>query len=258
MAIKSNATKVPVAHLELKLPSAGITYGPDFPDTVTIKPFSIRTEAVLNGNTGALEKMQAIATAVASFGSAGYPSDMLVADQYFVLAVARALTYGENYEFSTKCPACGATERVSLKVPEHLPVRVWDKSKPPTLSVKLPHTKDVVEFRYITVSDEIAIQQYEKQLRNAGGDGPAIDDMVFVRRQSKQIVSVNGGKPDDIAEADAYASSITGADMAALQDAIDANLPGIQYRWKLSCDKCGHKYETFIPITQDFFRRNRG
>ena len=234
-------------------------YGAEFPDTVTIRPFSIRTEAILSGNMTAIEKMNAITLAVASFGSVKFTAqELLIADQYFILAVARSLTYGENYEFSTKCPSCDAVERVSLKVPEHLPVRVWDKTNPPKLSVKLPHTKDVVEWKYATVADEQAVQQYEKSLRSAGGDGPAIDDMAYIRRMAKQIVSVNGGKPDDIAEADAYASSISGTDMATLQDAITANQPGIQYQWKVLCDKCNHKYDTFVPIAQDFFRRNRG
>ena len=259
MAIKSNSEKVPAAKLELKLPSAGITYGIDFPDTVTVKPFSLRTEATLAGNMTALEKMNAITMAVASFGDAKFnAAELLMADQYFILAVARALTYGENYEFTTKCPACDKLERVSLKVPDNLPIRVWDKAKPPVLKVKLPHTKDLVEFRYATVTDEQQVEAYSKSLRTAGGEGPAVDDMVYIRSKSKQLVSVNGGKPEDISEADGYVSSISGADMAALQDAISENQPGIQYLWRVMCDKCGHKYDHFVPIAQDFFRRNRG
>ena len=34
------------------------------------------------------------------------PSDLLIADEFAILAIARAQTYGETYQFRSQCPNC--------------------------------------------------------------------------------------------------------------------------------------------------------
>jgi hypothetical protein len=249
--LKSNKNKVPIKDQTIKLPSGGLIY-PE--DTVVVKPFSINTESIMVSSKNSIQKMCEIVKAVTT--TSIDPMDMLVDDVYLILAVARALTYGEQYSFSSVCPACGHSELVSLRVPDQLPTRIWDKEKPPVLSVDLPVCKDTVQFKYLTLEDEKQLTDYERSVSSIFKDDAG--KMLYIRRMAKQLVSVNGGQPDDIAESDAYVASIAGEDMTTFYDAISKQQPGIQYKWDMRCDSCGHQYEAFVPIRQDFFRRSRG
>lgn len=274
MAIKSNLDQIPVRKMEFKLPSAGIPYlskCPDFPETIEIRPFSLETEAILVSNKTGNEKMARITERVVTLPQPLTVNDLLVADQFVILAIARALTYGETYKFHVTCPACRHREEVNVQIPEQLPVKVWERTKvvgegdkassSPFLypiEITLPTCKDRVGVQFLTVGADGSMDRFEKQLHAASrGSNQDAAQAAYLRRLAHSVVSVNGGAPEHVEEAVEYVKRLQGPDMAAFKKAVDDNACGIDYDWPISCDACQHIYSASFPIASDFFRGNR-
>lgn len=259
MAFKTNLdVRDLTPSMEYKLPSAGIPYlakYPDFPETVVIKPFSMATEAYLMGNATAVDKMQYITSAVAKFPNGFDLNDLLVSDEYLILAIARALTYGEKYSFRCQCPSCGYSSIEDVIVPDNLPVKVWSRDTPPKCEILLPVSKDMIEVKWLTIKDDREISKFIKQTESIGASGNVNNG--WVRRTAYHLKSVNGGEPDNMMDAEAYMKRLPGPDVVAFNDLIEQNGCGIKYDWWIKCDKCSFLYDRSVPITSDFFRRNQ-
>ena len=251
---------VPAVEMEYKLPSAGLPYlrqCPQFPETVKIRPYTLETEGYLMGNGTMHDKMAFVTGKVAALPGID-AGDLYLADQFMILAIARALTYGETYSFRSQCPSCGYVETANIRVPEALPVKVWSRTAPPKLEVRLP-CGDTVGLKFMTVAEDGAVNKYVREmLSRSAGAGASEAPIGYMRRMAYHLASVNGDVPRTIAEADQYVVRLVGSDMIAYQDAIDEQGCGIQYDWWITCDKCQFVYERSIPIVGDFFRRNRG
>ena len=245
-----------------------------FPDTVVVSPYSFITEGILNGNATSFVKMRDICKIVVS----NFPSDfdwntLLAVDMMVILSLSRALTYGENYTFDSSCPECSHSEHHTIKVPEELPVKTWKSHADAAAldlacTIKLPHCKDMVKVRPLTVADEIALMEGIKKIGDSGAmviKGGASTEALsnlpddikdHVYRIARHIVSVNNTTPDDLADAINYVIRIEGVDKVNLEDFIVSSSCGIEYQWGVICDKCNHKYRTVVPIGSYFFRRN--
>lgn len=265
MAIKTNLDQGTVAppFIVQRLPSMGWQYRDEFPDfseEVTVKPLSFNTHAILVTNLTSEEKMEAIVNEVSQFSSPIPASKLLIQDQYFILALARSLTFGDQYSFSAVCqnPRCNHVETAKIKVPDDVPIKWWSfKTRSEWekhMTVVLPTCRDKIILTYPTgestkkheVATEVAMAAFP-------GDPPG--RLAYLNRVASQITSVNGGKPTDLTEARNYLVRLTGADYDALETAIDANRCGITFVYKVICDKCHTAYETDIPIRDHFFRR---
>lgn len=269
MALKSNWDQGAVSALtrEFVLPSGGLLYPQPFPSTVIITPYSYRTEGILGTNLTYYHKLSRICQCVVSNFPASFEAQgLLLADALAIIAIARGLTYGESYTFSAECPECDHLEKVAVKVPEEIPIKNWnftskDELVKALMKFKLPHCKDVLELRPLTLQDEHEI--YEAVRRKAAkmsdearavsgaGNQGAI-------RMARRIVSVNGGTPSDLDEAVAYVkTAIVGPDMIALEDHVEDMDCGIKFRWDMICEACGASYEAAMPLMMEFFRRSR-
>jgi hypothetical protein len=257
--MKSNISTVPALPMEVWLPSVGLPYlklHPDFPETVTVEPFSLETEGYLMGNSTSHDKRKFITGRVAKLPPGFNVGELVVADQFLILAVARALTYGETYTFRCQCPNCDVTETINIKVPEQLPVKVWSRLNPPAMEVTLPNGGDKVGLKLITVNEDGAVNKFIRDLRSAGG---AVSEasVAYVRRMAHHLASVNFTDIVNIDEAEQYMRMLVGPNMVAFSEAVEDQSCGIDYTWWISCDKCGFAYDRSIPIVGDFFRGNR-
>jgi len=255
--IKTNLDNLPIRSMEYKLPSAGIPYGAD--PTVTIKPYTFATESILIGNMTSHEKMKRVTAKVVEFpANTVQVGQLLIADQYLILAIARALTYGESYRFKVTCPMCEYTSREEVKIPENLPVKVWSADRKYPLETNLPVCKDRVALRYLTVDDDGELDKYARALQAKQNKSlsEVEGDETHMRRMAMHLVSVNGDKPDSILEAENYVSRLFGPDMDAYKQLLIENVCGINYEWVVACNKCQHQYDIRFPIADDFFRRS--
>ena len=264
MAITTNIDTMTVHCGRFKLPSCGILYrskGREFPEELEISAFGFEVEDILlQPDTGLRKLIRVVQHVVKNFPPGFDPETIIPGDLYVIIAVARALTYGENYRFKPSCPECGHPEVITIKVPDELPIKDWSRYAAEAelvrdLTITLPGVKDnVVLSPPPSVKEELSLEQFKRKSRAAGG-GSDVDGRVYAI--ASRIASVNGGVPDALPEAIAYVRRLRGPDMLAIGDAIEASDCGIDLSWTILCDKCQHSYETAIPLNLDFFRRNR-
>ncbi len=252
---------VPAQAMEYRLPSAGLPYlkkFPEFPETVVISPYTMETEGYLLGVTSTHDKMTFVTGKVTKLPSGFNVNELLIADEFFILAVARALTYGEMYSFRCQCPNCGHLESPQMRVPDELPVKVWDRQSPPVLERRLP-CGDLVGFKFMTVREDDQANRYVRELVNKSGDTANVAEgpIGYMRRMAYHVETVNGDPPANIAEADQWVMKLKGPDMVAFTEAINQLGCGIRYDWIIECDKCQYIYERTIPLVGDFFRGNQ-
>ena len=207
------------------------------------------------GNATASDKMQYITSMVANFPIGFNTDDLLVNDEYLILAIARALTYGEKYSFRCQCPSCGYSSVEEIVIPDSLPVRVWDRESHPSCDIILPVSKDTIELKWLTIKDDREIAKFVKRVESTNSANPV--NVGWIRRMAYHVKSINGGEPDQISDVEEYLKRLPGPDMVNFVDAIEEKGCGIKYEWWLSCDKCSFLYDRSVPITSDFFRRNQ-
>jgi len=267
MKLKTNLEKTAPPVGEYKLPSSGLFYklgdGKIFPPTIKVKPYGFITEAILVTTLTSSEKMVGIIKDVAELPEGFDPFDMFVADQHMILAIARSLTYGERYSFSSTCPSCGFEEKHSLKVPDEIPVKIWtdnaEQAKTPgyvhtkNFTFRLTECKDTVELKFPTIKDNERANKYgEEKKKIITSYEPS-----YIRRLAIHIKSVNGEEvgPNDLDQLEnEFILKLRGPDMVELKKKIDDNSCGIIQNWDIQCNKCSEAYKTFIPILSSFFR----
>lgn len=264
MAIKTNLDNAAIAYPEYEtgLPSGGWPYRgkeKDFPEKVIVLPYSWETQGILTTNLSGMDKLRRIVEKVIKGLPDGFkPDDLLVSDQYYILAIARSLTYGEDYNFQADCDRCGHKEKIKVKVPDQLPIKSWDFKTQTEfnkyLTVQLPICKDSVMLKFPTIEDDIEVAKINK-LNRAAKKADDDDEKALINRIAVHIKTVNNSTPDNFREVTDYVGRIKGADMAFLQDQIDEKACGIVYAWDVVCDKCSNQYEVRIPIQSHFFRR---
>jgi len=267
MKLKTNLDKIAAPVMEYKLPSGGLAYTQPFPATIQISPYGFTTESILVSNLTSTEKMMGVVKDICTLPDGFQPEKLLLSDQYFILAVARALTYGMDYTFFSTCPSCEFEEKHVLKVPDQLPIRLWTNNKDEVkdgvihindLSRKLPVSGDVVEFRFLTVEDNANALKYAEEKKKIANSA---QDQAYLRRIAMHLKSINGVEvtPADWRELEEnYIKRIRGADHVAIKDAMEELNCGFIQNWKILCEneKCRKAYTTYIPITNNFFRRD--
>lgn len=267
MAIKTNlnGNALSASTREYRLPSGGVTYRdkfPTFPDTIIITPYSYRTEGVLSTNLTYFKKLAIISGMVVQNFPEGFdPANLLNADVVTILAIARGLTYGEVYKFSSLCDNCGHKEPHTVKVPDDLQVKTWSHKTMAALvkesTILLPHCKDKVAIGFLTLKDEDEIisgaAAVRKQVTDTAAALTSYGDQQ-IRRVAQRIVSVNTTTPDNLDEAINYVGKISGADMVALNKALVDLEPGLDFDWRIRCEKCSHEYVAEVPMAMQFFR----
>jgi hypothetical protein len=264
MPIKTNLDTAAVSYPEFEtgLPSGGWAYRTkesQFPEKIIVMPYSWETQGILTTNLTAPDKLKRVASMVVKGLPEGFSiDDLLTSDQYYILAIARSLTYGENYNFQADCTRCGHKEKISVKVPDQLPVRSWDfKSSAEFqkyLTVQLPICKDSVILKYPSIFDDMEVTRINR-LNRVAKKLEEDDEKALINRIAIHIKSVNNSLPDSFDEVCNYISRVRGEDMAFLQDKIDEKNCGITYSWDVECDKCQNHYAVRIPIQHHFFRR---
>jgi hypothetical protein len=287
MAFKTNLNRIPAPELEFRLPSGGILYKgkyPDMPETVSVRAFALDTEGLLATNKLWQEKMIAITkTLITNFPKKFDFGDLIAGDYTFVLALARALTYGENFEFKSICPYCDFKEDHVLQVPDQVPTKIWiapetvkattkkEKVEPPVeeksdgmvltpdfFKVRLPVCDDEVEFKYLTLKEEMEMVKNQENLATALGakNVKELDpQFILAKKYARHVVTVNGttGNND---EAEEYVTSLRGADLVAFKEAIDEKECGIILQHEIMCEGCASLYQTSISGIASFFRRS--
>jgi len=175
-------------------------------------------------------------------------SDLLVGDLNAVMVAARILGYGKDYPITVNCPSCGQTIEQIADLTELATINEPSVTDVPQFTIVLPVSKSEVTLKFLTRSDELAIEKEVQSLKKASGEisgeGTA--------RLRRIIKAVNGDEsPSAIWK---FVESLLVRDARYLRDQYREKMPDVDFDIDIECS-CGNisDKKVRLPIGTDFF-----
>lgn len=178
--------------------------------------------------------------------------DMCLADYQYLLHKLRVVTYGPEYNITSRCPYCGSDTNSTVNLDE-LEVTPYDEDNFTELSsFELPKTKKKVTLKMQTprIVDEINAQAKELKKKSKGSVG----DAAFLYSVESLIDTVDGKKLDPVLRED-FVRNLPMMDtnfiLKRAQKIVESF--GLQTSIENVCSICGLDYTSPFRITSEFF-----
>lgn len=238
------------------LPSQGLVYGPDHPlhlqETVVVSAMTAREEDILTSH--ALIKQGTVITELIRSCLVDKridPRMMLAGDRNALMVAVRITGYGPNYTAKVTCEACTESYDQAFDLSQ-FPIRRL-KATPLTIGenlfeMKLPQTKKVVKFRFLTGVDEEEMNRTAAKKKKLGLSTGS-DQVTAAMVQS--VVSIDG--IEDRAKISQFIARMPARDSMAFRRYVRENEPGIIMRQDVECPHCGAAEEVGMPMGVKFF-----
>lgn len=244
--------KVPTEMVEL--PSQGKLYpegselakGSVEMSYMTAKQEDILTNINLLRQGVALEKMlQSLIVSPISY------EDLLLGDRNALLIAARILAYGGEYSFDYK-PGGEDSETETIKYDlsllDHKKIDYDKLNSKNEFEFELPHTKNVVTFKLLTVADDRKIDEEIKSVKKVTGIEPGALSM----RLKHQITSVNGEYSTKAVREFIDGGYLLAKDSLELRRYIGSVTPDIDTKISFTT-KGGQEVTMDLPMDAQFF-----
>tara|TARA_R100000234_G_C4996209_1_gene178083 strand:+ start:43 stop:891 length:849 start_codon:yes stop_codon:yes gene_type:complete len=245
----------------VELPSGGRFYPENHPlhgcDTVEIKQMTAKEEDILTSRA-LLRSGVAIDRVIQSIlmNKRINADSLLVGDRNAILIAARVSGYGNEYNTTVACPACGTTQEYSFDLQDSV-VHTGDTrslgiqdNQDGTFTTALPRTKVEVTFRLLTGLDEKNMMKQAENARKRKGVENAVTGLI-----RNMVVSVNG---DESMQAINYLiENIPSLDARHLRTCYKEAAPNVDLTQYFTCEECGHEQDMEVPLTADFFWPDR-
>lgn len=235
----------------VELPSQGKVYDPINPlssGTIEMKYMTAREEDILT-NVNLLRQGLAIEKMLQSLIKSPIKyEDLLLGDRNALLIAARILAYGSNYSFEYTDSETDQKETITIDL-QSINNKQIDYSlftNKNEFTFELPHSKNTVTFKLLTIGDEKAIDAELKGLKKANLQAGEI-----TTRLKKQILSINGNyEPKDVRDfVDNY---LIAKDSNPLRSYITKISPDIDLNVTFTLSS-GREITETLPLTAEFF-----
>ena len=245
------AEKMTLPTETISLPSKGKIYEVENPlssGTVEMKYMTAREEDILT-NPNLLRQGLAIEKVLQSLIKSPIQyDDLLLGDRNALLIAARILGYGSTYTFEYTSPETDVKEQITIDL-QQVNDKVVDYSlynNKNEFTFELPHSKNVITLKLLTVGDERKIDQEIKSLKKAN-----LQTGELTLRLKHQITSING---DYTAKSvrDFVDTLLLARDSSAIRSFITKTTPDIDLTvdFKLAD---GTEVTDTLPLTAEFF-----
>jgi hypothetical protein len=235
----------------IELPSQGKIYeitNPLSSGTIEMKYMTAREEDILT-NINLLKQGTAIEKMLQSLIKSPIKyDDLLLGDRNSLLIAARILAYGSAYSFEYNDIENDTKETISIDL-QTLKNKVVDYTlynNKNEFTFELPHSKNTVTFKLLTVGDEKAIEAEIKGLKKANLAAGEI-----TTRLKKQIISVNGDYEQKTIR-DFVDNYLISKDSSPLRSYITSISPDIDLTINFTLQS-GREIEQSLPLTAEFF-----
>lgn len=176
--------------------------------------------------------------------------DLTLGDRNGLLIAARILAYGKDYTFEYINPATGEKETVTSDL-QTLKYKELDWSKfanKNEFSFTLPHSKNEVTFKILTVADDKKIDEEIKGMKKIVGQEAGM----LSTRLKYQITSVNGDYSVKTVRDFIDQGYLLSRDSVELRKEIERVSPDIDLEIKFTL-KDGSEVTADLPMTAQFF-----
>lgn len=246
----------------IKLPSCGWLYGDKLSDgVVTMSVLRGEDEEVIAGageGAAAIPVLRDKLEQLTDLHGLPY-NDLLFSDWMALLFHFFAFSYGQEMAFRPNCPSCRQQPHTAIvKTLEELNCLVYDEAegftkettREPFTTPPLPPYDDVINFRLLRVSDQIATEDFLRKSKEVGRRGDVVRSFAIARH----IVGINGEEVSFFEALDYVRRGGTGATNLALRQAISEVNPGFDMNMPFICPLCGFTYSVHLPEDGSFFR----
>tara|TARA_B110000483_G_scaffold98719_1_gene121099 strand:- start:1838 stop:2533 length:696 start_codon:yes stop_codon:yes gene_type:complete len=215
---------------------------PSTKEKVEFRPFLVKEEKILlqaqtTEDVHEITKVVKDIIRVCSFEKVK-PNDLTIYDMEYIFLQLRAISIGENIEFSIKCEECDKKNIITVDLTK---VKVQFPAKETESKLQLNDTVGVI-LRPIRVKD----------IKNIG-DGSDIIPGIIASIES--IFDEDGVyKTDDTSkkELTTFIESLSHSHLQSIQEYIQ-NQPKLSHTIDFTCQFCGHKNQHTISGLGDFF-----
>lgn len=239
-----------------KLPSRGLLYGTEtnkFSEEVVIRSMTTFEEKMRLGNQGFWKTMCSILDSVIVAPENFESKYATLFDFYFLMYKMRVVSYGPTYKVQVVCPHCGKQVTIPVDL-DSLDVNfLSEEFKEPFKIGPLPRSKDVIECRFMRVSDSI---NNDKKVKDTLTKSPDyVGDPAYIFNLVSKIVSVNGEQKSPI-ELQMYVEEMQALDSNYLNQAYNkiTGQVGMKTICNETCPSCGETVEFDLPFNSEFFR----
>ena len=237
----------------IDLPSKGLIYAKESSlasGQVEMKYMTAREEDILT-NVNLLRQGLAIEKMLVSLIKSPIKyEELTLGDRNGLLIAARILAYGKDYTFSYSNPNTGEEEKVTLDL-QSLKYKELDWSKfgnKNEFEFVLPHSKNAVTFKILTVSDDKKIEEEIKGMKKTVGQEAGS----ISTRLKHQVLSVNGEYSVKSVRDFIDQGYLLSRDSIELRRYIESITPDIDTDVTFTL-KDGTEVSTALPMTAEFF-----
>jgi hypothetical protein len=237
----------------IDLPSKGLIYPTESPlssGQIEMKYMTAREEDILT-NANLLRQGIAIERMLKSLikSPINY-EDLTLGDRNGLLIAARILAYGKDYSFKYKNPNTGEEETVDIDL-QDLKYKAIDESlfnNKNEFDFILPHSKNAVTFKVLTVSEDKKIDEEIKGMKKMVGQEAGL----ISTRLKHQILSVNGDYSVKTVRDFIDQGYLLSRDSIELRRQIEKVTPDIDTNITFFL-KDNTEVSTGLPMTAEFF-----
>lgn len=237
----------------IDLPSKGLIYSKESPlasGQVEMKYMTAKEEDILT-NVNLLRQGLAIEKMLISLIKSPIKyEELTLGDRNGLLMAARILAYGKDYTFTYKNPNTGEDEKVTVDL-QSLKYKELDWSlftNRNQFDYTLPHSKNTLTFKVLTVDDDRKIDEEVKGLKKSLNQ----DAGLISTRLKHQITSINGEYSVKAVRDFIDQGYLLSRDSIELRKHIDRVTPDIDTNVTFTL-KDGTEVSTALPMTAEFF-----
>lgn len=243
--------KVPTETIEL--PSQGKIYpeGSELSKGVVEMSYMTAKHEDILTNINLIKKGTAIETVLKSLIQSPIKyEDLIMGDRNALVIATRILAYGNEYSFEYTDPETGNKENhvFDLSTLDHKKIDFSLLSSKNEFEFELPHTKNIVTFKLLTVADDIKIEEEFEGLKKALGVEPGR----LTLRLKHQLTSVNGDYSTKTVRDFVDGGYLLSKDSLELRRYINKVTPDIDTDITFT-SKSGQEVTMGLPMSADFF-----
>ena len=241
-------------HEKFALPSKGLAYKNEIPDTIEIRAMTSVEESILTSER-LIKSGEAIDMVFANCikGDVNV-KELLSADKMAILLWLRAASYGPLYNIEVECPSCRFKFERTVNLETDLAVNYAPDDFQEPLTIALPRTKKKVLFQLPRAKHEDIVAKLKEAAENQA-KGRLLIDRSMIERMLLCIVDVEGV---DKVFWRTWLENLVAGDTSVLRDALTKDYFGVDTTLFFRCKKCDHEWDSPMPITKNFFRTHTG
>jgi hypothetical protein len=184
------------------------------------------------------------------------PWNLMSGDAMYLILKARSISYGATYELDVKCPQCGTSEKISLRVPEDMPANRYPTTFPGLIDYETVEGNKV-QMRFLTLRNELdAENSVRNKLTTKLIQESEFEAELTNQKLASHVVSVNGQKVESVEDVLTWFKT-NSLERDEIRDFLHTVEPGVSNRIPIKCANCEHEYHRTIFMGPSFFRPGR-